>query len=75
VNGAADAVLLLKVDLGDLVLLEHDLCLNVPLGGRVDDVLNGKALDCLVLSCVRSVRTDVPTAVSAGDGLDVTSVR
>ena len=72
-DGAADAILLLKVDLRDLVLGEHDLSLNVSLGGRIDDVLNGKALDCLILSCIKSVRTNVSTAVSTDDGLNVTS--
>lgn len=73
-DSAADAILLLKVDLRDLELGEDDLSFDVPLGRWIDDVLNGKALDGFILGCIKSVRTDVPTAVSAGDGLYATSV-
>lgn len=73
-DGAADAVLLLKVDLRDLELGEDDLGLDVPLGGWVDDIFNRKALDGLVLGCIKSVGTHVPTAMGAGDGLDAASV-
>ena len=72
-DGAADAILLLKVDLWDLVLGEHNLGLDISLGGWVDNVLNGKALDGLILGCIKSVRTNVSTAMSTDDGLNMTS--
>jgi hypothetical protein len=67
VDGAGDAVLHFDVELGDDVGFEGSVLLEVLLGGCVDDVPDGEALDCLVL------RTE-SAAVDTDDGLHKSSV-
>lgn len=60
-DGAANAVLLLEVDLGDLELGEDDLGLDISLRGWVHDVLDLESLHCFVLGWVRHwVRVCLP---------------
>lgn len=66
-DGTANAVLHLDVQLGDDVVHEGSVLLEVLLGGGVDDVSDGEPLHSLVL------RTE-SAAVDADDVLDVTSV-
>lgn len=54
-DGAADAVLLLEVHLGDFEVTEDGLLLDVSLGRGVDDVLDLEALDGLVLGWVTNI--------------------
>ena len=67
VDGAGDAVLHFDVELGDDVGLEGSVLLEVLLGGGVDDVADGEALDGLVLGAETA-------AVHANDGLDEPAV-
>ncbi len=67
VDGAGDAVLHFDVELGDDVGLEGSVLLEVLLGGGIDDVPDGEALDGLVLGAESS-------AVDADDGLNESSV-
>lgn len=67
VDGASDAVGHLDVELGDDVVLEGLVLLEVLLGGSIHDVSDIKSLDGLVLGA------QLP-AVHTYDRLDVTSV-
>lgn len=47
-NGTADAVHLLQVDLWDFELSEEDLSFDVSLGGLINNIFDGHSLDGLV---------------------------
>ena len=66
-DGATNAVLHLDVELGDDVGLEGSVFLKVLLGGSIDDVADGEALNSLVLGAETS-------AVHADDGFNVPAV-
>lgn len=67
VDGATDAVLHFDIELGDDVVLEGSVLLEVLLGRSIDDVPDGEPLDGLILGA------ESP-AVAADDGVGVSPV-
>ncbi len=49
VNSTADAILLLQVELGDVVVVKGHSSLNVSLRGGINNILDLESLDGLVL--------------------------
>jgi hypothetical protein len=67
VDGATDAVLHFKIELGDDVEFESSIFLQILFGGLIDDVSDGESFDSLVLGTMS-------TTVDTNDGSDVSSV-